>query len=134
MQGGPYAGHRIRREAEGRDKGKPFRYHDLGSAAYISRGKAVMSAGPMQISGLAGWVGWLFIHIAFLTGYRNRLGAVLTWWLAFTRDVRRERTFTTQQIATLRDVYALPLGPDIGAPAPGGEQPRPGAEQQAATE
>ena len=34
-----------------------------------------------------------------LTGYRNRLRALLTWWLAFTRDVRRKRTFTTQQIA-----------------------------------
>jgi NADH:quinone reductase (non-electrogenic) len=33
---------------------------------------------------------------------------VLTWWLAFTRDVRRERTFTTQQVETLRDVYAPP--------------------------
>ena len=34
--------------------------------------------------GLVGWWIWLFIHIAFLTGYRNRLGALLTWWLAFT--------------------------------------------------
>jgi NADH:ubiquinone reductase (H+-translocating) len=106
MQGGLYAGHRIRREAEGRETGKPFRYHDLGSAAYISRGKAVMSAGPMQISGLAGWVGWLFIHIAFLTGYRNRLGAILTWWSAFTRDRRRERAFTTSQVGVVADVYA----------------------------
>jgi hypothetical protein len=37
---------------------------------------------------------------------------VLTWWLAFTRDVRRERTFTTQQIQTMRDVYTHPPGPD----------------------
>jgi NADH dehydrogenase len=51
---------------------------------------------------------WLFIHIAFLTGYRNRAGAVLSWWFAFTRDMRRERTFTTQQIDTLRHVYAPP--------------------------
>ena len=51
---------------------------------------------------------WLFIHVAFLAGYRNRAGAVLSWWLAFTRDVRRERTFTTHQIDTLRDVYAPP--------------------------
>jgi hypothetical protein len=36
---------------------------------------------------------------------------MLTWWLAFTHDVRRERTFTTQQIATLHDVYASPLAP-----------------------
>jgi NADH dehydrogenase FAD-containing subunit len=38
--------------------------------------------------------------------------SVLTWWLAFTRDVRRERTFTTQQIQTMRDVYTHPPGPD----------------------
>jgi NADH:quinone reductase (non-electrogenic) len=134
MQSGLYAGHRVRRRVSSDLAEKPFRYRDLGSAAYISRGRAVVSAGPLQVGGFLGWWIWLFIHIAFLTGYRNRLGAVLTWWLAFTRDVRRERTFTTQQIATLRDVYALPLGPDIGAPAPGGEQPRPGAEQQAAAE
>ena len=65
-----------------------------------------MSAGPMQISGLAGWVGWLFIHIAFLTGYRNRFGAILTWWTAFTRDRRRERAFTTRQVGVVADVYA----------------------------
>ena len=76
----------------------PFRYHDLGSAAYISRGHAVVSAGPLQLAGLAGWLGWLFIHIAFLTGYRNRVGAVLTWAAAFARDARRERTFTIGQI------------------------------------
>jgi NADH dehydrogenase len=118
MQSGLYAGHRVRRRVSGNMEDKPFRYHDLGSAAYISRGKAVVSAGPLQVGGFIGWWIWLFIHIAFLTGYRNRLGAVVTWWLAFTRDVRRERTFTTQQIATLPDVFTSPLGP-VGAAEPG---------------
>jgi len=118
MQSGLYAGHRIRRRAAGALAEKPFRYRDLGSAAYISRGRAVVSAGPLQLGGFAGWVVWLFIHIAFLTGYRNRLGAVLTWWVAFTRDVRRERAFTTQQIQITRDVYSLPLIPDLPAEAP----------------
>jgi NADH dehydrogenase FAD-containing subunit len=85
MQSGLYAGNRIRREVAGRPAGKPFRYHDLGLAAYISRGRAVVAVGPLHFGGLPGWVVWLFIHIAFLTGYRNRLDAVLTWWLAFTR-------------------------------------------------
>src|SRR6202012_5831975 len=44
MQTGLYAGHRIRRRASGNLEEKPFRYHDLGSAAVISRGKAVASA------------------------------------------------------------------------------------------
>jgi hypothetical protein len=70
----------------------------------------VVSAGSLQVGGFLGWWIWLFIHIAFLTGYRNRLGAVLTWWLAFTRDIRRERTFTTQEVKNLRDIYASPLG------------------------
>jgi NADH dehydrogenase len=117
MQSGLYAGNRVRRRIAGDMTEKPFRYHDLGSAAYISRGRAVVSAGPLQVGGFIGWVIWLFIHITFLTGYRNRLGALLTWWLAFTRDIRRERTFTTQQIATLRDVYTVPLGP-VQADAP----------------
>jgi NADH dehydrogenase len=126
MQTGLYAGHRVRRRAAGNLEEKPFRYHDLGSAAYISRGKAVVSAGPLQVGGFIGWWIWLFIHIMFLTGYRNRLGAVLTWWVAFTRDVRRERTFTTRQIATLHDVFTEPLGPvepEPPAVAPGSPGP-----------
>jgi NADH dehydrogenase len=83
----------------------PFKYRDLGSAAYIARGRAVVSAGPAKLSGFPGWVFWLFIHIAFLTGFRNRIGAVLTWWLAFTRDVRRERAFTATEVGRLHSVY-----------------------------
>jgi NADH dehydrogenase len=127
MQSGLYTGNRIRHRISGDVEEKPFRYHDLGSAAYISRGQAVVSAGPLQVGGFMGWWIWLFIHIAFLTGYRNRVGALLTWWLAFTRDVRRERSFTTQQIETLRDVYALPLGPDTGAATPQALADRPAA-------
>ena len=119
MQSGIYAGNRVRHRISGDIKDKPFRYRDLGSAAYISRGRAVVSAGPLKVGGFVGWVIWLFIHIAFLTGYRNRIGALFTWWFAFTRDIRRERTFTTQQIETLRDVYTLSPGPDMGITAPG---------------
>jgi len=119
MQSGLYTGHRLRRRAAGHMAEKPFRYRDLGSAAYISRGDAVVSAGPLQVGGFPGWCIWLFIHIAFLTGYRNRVGAMLTWWLAFTRDVRRERAFTTQQIEILRDVYSPSETPAAEHP-PGG--------------
>ena len=139
MQSGLYAGHRVRHRVSGNMEEKPFRYRDLGSAAYISRGKAVVSAGPLQVGGFIGWWIWLFIHIAFLTGYRNRLGAILTWWLTFTRDVRRERTFTTAQIATMRDVYTSALGP-VGPDQPaiasesGPDKPRTVAQETAAQE
>jgi len=94
MQTGLYAGRRISHESQGQTYDKPFRYHDLGSAAYISRGRAVVSAFKMHFGGFPGWVVWLFIHIGFLTGFRNRIGALFSWWFAFTRDLRRERTFT----------------------------------------
>jgi NADH:ubiquinone reductase (H+-translocating) len=105
MQAGHYAGRRIKREVAGQGNDAPFKYRDLGSAAYIARGRAVVSAGPAKLSGFPGWVFWLFIHIAFLTGFRNRIGAVLTWWLAFTRDVRRERAFTATEVGRLHSVY-----------------------------
>lgn len=132
MQGGLYAGHRIRHAAAGREPGKPFRYRDLGSAAYIARGNALMSAGPLQISGLPGWVGWLFVHIAFLTGYRNRLGAILTWWSAFTRDRRRERAFTTREVGMVADVYTAVIpAARSGEPVAPGQPASPGAPARA---
>jgi NADH:ubiquinone reductase (H+-translocating) len=114
IQSGLYAGHRIRVRASGgaREGGtvKPFRYRDLGSAAYISRGRAVVSAGPLRTGGFIAWWIWLFIHIATLTGFRNRIGAVLTWWLAFTKDSRPERAFTVVDVRqTVGDAYQHPL-------------------------
>src|SRR5512140_1050713 len=98
MQTGIYAGRKVSHLARGQSFDKQFKYRDLGSAAYISRGKAVVSAFKMNFGGFLGWWVWLFIHIGFLTGYRNRVGAVLGWWFAFTRDIRRERTFTIDDI------------------------------------
>jgi NADH:ubiquinone reductase (H+-translocating) len=94
MQTGHYAGRKITLESTGHTPDKPFRYRDLGSAAYISRGRAVVSTRKLQFGGFPGWVAWLFIHIGFLTGWRNRFGALFGWWYAFTRDLRRERGFT----------------------------------------
>jgi NADH:ubiquinone reductase (H+-translocating) len=117
MQAGHYAGRRIRRAVAGQDQGSAFRYRDFGSAAYISRGRAVVSAGPANLSGFVGWVFWLFIHIAFLTGFRNRFGALLTWWLAFTRDIRRERAFTAREVGLARTIYS----PDEGGKEQGSD-------------
>ena len=113
MQTGLYAGRSIAHQARGQSLDRPFKYRDLGSAAYISRGKAVVSAFKMNFGGFLGWWVWLFIHIGFLTGYRNRVGAVLGWWFAFTRDLRRERTFTIDDMP----VAAGPYG--VNQPAPG---------------
>jgi NADH:ubiquinone reductase (H+-translocating) len=119
MQTGLYAGRRVSHAARGRTLDKPFRYHDLGSAAYISRGRAVVSAFKLNIGGFVGWWVWLFIHIGFLTGYRNRFGAILSWWFAFTRDLRRERTFTIDDLPVATGPYGYLPGSG-GTPGPEG--------------
>jgi len=48
----------------------------------------------VHLAGVVGWLAWLFIHIAFLTGFRSRLGAVLSWSIVFASGARRERAFT----------------------------------------
>lgn len=112
MQSGAYAGRRIRHAVEGRRRAaRPFRYLDLGSAAYISRGRAVVKMGRFHASGVVGWLIWLFIHIVFLTGFRSRIGALLSWAVVFASGSRRERAFTS------------PDSPDSPVAAPGGSSP-----------
>ncbi|MEH3141784.1 MAG: NAD(P)/FAD-dependent oxidoreductase [Mycobacterium kyogaense] len=92
MQGGLHAAACIRRDVSGKRR-KNYRYRDLGSAAYISRGNALLQAGPVKLAGTAGWLGWGFIHIAFLTGVRNRFSTVGTWMATIARANRSDRTF-----------------------------------------
>ncbi|GDY29740.1 NADH dehydrogenase [Gandjariella thermophila] len=106
MQSGRHAGLRIRRQVEGRaaaGTGKPFRYRDLGSAAYLARGRAVVSFGRVRLGGFVAWCLWIAIHIGFLTGFRNRAGALLTWMITIGWAARRERALTAGQVADLRD-------------------------------
>lgn len=92
MQGGLHVAACIRRDLDARGR-KTFRYRDLGSAAYISRGHAVVQVGPIKMSGVLGWLGWGFIHIAFLTGVRNRFSTVGTWLATIARANRSDRSF-----------------------------------------
>jgi len=93
MQGGLHAAACIRRDLDGKPR-RPYRYRDLGSAAYISRGHALLQAGPIKLAGFFGWLAWGFIHIAFLTGVENRVSTVATWLASIARARRTDRTFT----------------------------------------
>jgi len=120
MQTGYYAGRKVTLESIGQTHDKPFKYRDLGSAAYISRGRAVVSTRRLHFGGFIGWVAWLFIHIGFLTGWRNRIGALFGWWYAFTRDMRRERGFTIDDMpvrAFSEQVEAATSARHAGRPA-----------------
>lgn len=92
MQGGLHAASCIRRDLAGRPR-RPYRYRDLGSAAYISHGHALLQVGPLRVSGYAGWVAWGLLHIAFLTGVSNRISTVATWLASIARTGRYHRAF-----------------------------------------
>ncbi len=92
MQGGLHVAKCIRRELEGKSR-RPYRYRDLGSAAYISRGNALLQVGPVKLAGFPGWLAWGLIHIAALTGMRNRVSTLTTWLATIARAGRYHRAF-----------------------------------------
>ncbi|MBV9618208.1 MAG: NAD(P)/FAD-dependent oxidoreductase [Verrucomicrobia bacterium] len=84
MQQGRHAAHNILMMIEG-DKPQRFWYFDKGSMATIGRNKAVADLKLVHLSGLPAWLAWLFIHIIFLVGFRNRLAVLFQWaWAYFT--------------------------------------------------
>jgi NADH:ubiquinone reductase (H+-translocating) len=97
MQQGIHAASTIRRGLRG-EGSKPFRYRDLGSMATISRFRAVVSFRRIRLSGFVGWLAWLFVHLAFLTGFKNRLATIPRWAFTFIGNGRPQRTTTLQQV------------------------------------
>jgi NADH dehydrogenase len=66
---------------------KPFHYFDKGSLATIGRAAAVAQFGKIHISGFLAWLSWLFVHIFFLIGFRNRIIVLIQWaWSYFTYE------------------------------------------------
>jgi len=105
MQSGHHAARTIARRLQGHAS-KPFRYIDLGTMSTIARFRAVASIGRIQLSGPIAWILWLEVHLAFLTGFRNRVAAVVNWNLAFLGRGRSERTITKRQALARPDAPA----------------------------
>ena len=91
MQQGRHAAEQILRRLDGRPT-ESFRYRDKGSMATIGRNAAVNEFPiGLRVRGLPAWVGWLFLHLLYLAGFRNRLSALLTWgwsYITFDRSLR----------------------------------------------
>jgi NADH dehydrogenase len=89
QQGRHAASNAIRRLAG--ESTRPFRYRDPGNMATIGRANAIADFGWSRFSGFAGWLLWLFVHILFLIGFRNRLSVMMQWgasYLTYQRSVR----------------------------------------------
>ncbi len=90
MQQGKFVGRQIEGDLAGRSREK-FHYFDKGSLATIGRAAAIAQFGKIHLSGFPAWLTWLFVHIMFLIGFRNRIIVVVQWawsYLTFQRGAR----------------------------------------------
>ena len=86
MQQGRFIAAQIRRVVNGQEL-KNFSYKDKGAMATIGRHKAVVEVKKIKFSGYPAWVAWLFLHLFYLMGGRNRIGTIADWmWNYFTFD------------------------------------------------
>jgi len=70
---------------------KPYKYFNLGSMATIGRHKAVFEIFGIKMQGYIAWLGWMFIHLMLLVGFRNRLVVFFNWmwnYVSYQRAIR----------------------------------------------
>ncbi len=90
IQQGKHVAHVILDTLRGRPR-KPFKYFDKGVMATVGRASGIAQTGKLKLWGFIGWLAWLFIHILYLIGFRNRLLVLIQWtwaWLTFGRSAR----------------------------------------------
>ena len=96
IQQGRAVAKNIGREMKGQPR-EPFHYKDLGNLATIGRAAAVADIFGIHLSGLIAWVVWLFIHILWLIGFRNRVLVMVNWTWAYFASQRGPRLITERE-------------------------------------
>lgn len=90
MQEGEHAAKNILRLDRG-EKLEPFQYNDKGIMATIGRSRAVVQYKKLRFYGFTAWLAWLFVHIYYLIGFKNRLLVIFQWtwsYMTFSRGAR----------------------------------------------
>ena len=113
IQQGDHVAQTLARDLEHQPR-RDFRYRDRGSLATIGRAAGVAQFGKFQLSGYWAWLAWLFIHIFFLIGLRNRLFVFLSWLWTFFSQRRAAQLITgsDQNATATKD-----LAPKVAATA-----------------
>ncbi|MCX7677589.1 MAG: NAD(P)/FAD-dependent oxidoreductase [Spirochaetes bacterium] len=90
MQQGRYVGDYLKKLSRGK-RTAPFRYRDKGSMVTVGRNQAVSQIGALKMKGYFAWIIWIFIHILYLIGFRNKLFVMINWifdYIFFEKSVR----------------------------------------------
>ena len=93
MQMGTLTANNIIGELSGKPR-ENFEYWDKGTMATIGRSKAIAEAGGLKFKGLIAWLMWLFLHVFFLIGFRNRFAVMFSWFWAYLTRERSARLIT----------------------------------------
>jgi len=93
MQMGTNAAENILRDMKGKPR-QDFEYWDKGTMATIGRSKAIVQAAGFHFKGLIAWLMWLFLHVFFLIGFRNRFAVMFEWFWAYLTRERSARLIT----------------------------------------
>jgi len=88
-----------------------FKYWDKGSMATIGRSAAVAWIGKLKFSGPLAWLAWLFVHLIFLIGFRNRTSVFFQWAYSYCSYKRSARLITNLPVKTEPDPRLKPLAP-----------------------
>jgi NADH dehydrogenase len=102
IQSGLHAAHVIKKRVKSGVRAVPWKYRDLGSMAAVDRRSAIASVHGVRLSGRVAWLLWLLVHITFLTGFRNRITALLHWLFSFVGTGCGERAI----VANLDRLFA----------------------------
>jgi len=86
IQGGRYVAHCILSSRH-----LPFRYVDKGQMATIGKHKAIAQSGKLRLTGFSAWVAWLFVHLFYLVGFKNRMSVMATWTWSYLFSRRGAR-------------------------------------------
>jgi NADH dehydrogenase len=95
IQEGKAAARNILASIGGRPR-KPFRYRDKGMMATIGKHKAIAQTGPIRLTGFLAWLAWLFIHILYLIGFKNRISVFAQWVWSYVFSKRGARLITNR--------------------------------------
>jgi NADH:ubiquinone reductase (H+-translocating) len=102
--------------------------------AIISRFRAVAMVGKLRLTGVIAWLMWLGVHLVYITGFKNRVTALLHWAVSFLGRGRSERTTTEQQIFARSALARLERGASDLVSDPGEYDAAREAERRAALE
>jgi NADH dehydrogenase len=95
IQEGKVAAQNVLASIAGRPR-RPFRYRDKGMMATIGKHKAIAQTGRFHLTGYIAWLAWLFVHILYLIGFRNRLAVFAQWVWSYMFSKRGARLITTR--------------------------------------